>query len=285
MNPTVLNEWILRPPFLAALLLAAAFAGSAFAARLLTKSGAAATFLVGLVVFGMGGGGFAVPLLTFFLTSSLLSRLTKNLRPASNRQEAKGATRDAAQVWANGGMATLLTLGFSYYVRIWPPYQTRYLMMLFLIALATVNADTWATEIGKLSEAVPRLLTNWKPVPAGTSGAISLPGTLGAAAGALIIPLAARLLWTNLTVIEILAVAWAGFLGSLIDSVLGATVQAQYRDAATGETTERTERGGQAAIRVRGLAWVNNDVVNFLASAGGVLCGYILLRYGAYRVF
>ena len=79
---------------------------------------------------------------------------------------------------------------------------------------------------------------------------------------------------------------WAGFLGSLIDSILGATLQAQYKDQTTGETTERNYGAdGRSATLLRGLPWFNNDMVNFLASVGGAICGYILLRYGAYKFY
>ena len=74
-------------------------------------------------------------------------------------------------------------------------------------------------------------------------------------------------------------VAWAGFLGSLIDSLLGASLQLQYRDLQTGDLTERVEINGRFTRQVRGLPWMNNDVVNFLASLGGVLCAYYLLHY------
>ena len=179
-----------------------------------------------------------------------------------------------------------MALLFGLFSAKWPQMQVRYTMLLFLAALSAVNADTWATEIGKLSHSPPRLLTNWKPALPGTSGAISGMGTFGAFCGALIIPLSALLLWTNLTFTEIFAVTWAGFLGSLIDSVLGATLQAQYRDQTTGETTERTYGAdGRSAVLIRGLPWFNNDVVNFLASVGGAICGYILLRYGAYKFY
>src|SRR5260221_14353645 len=95
----------MRPPLWLALLFAVAFAGLAWQARWLTRGGALATLLVGFVVFGLGGGLFAIPLLTFFLSSSLLSHVGKEQKRAANARAAKGARRDAGQVSANGGAA------------------------------------------------------------------------------------------------------------------------------------------------------------------------------------
>lgn len=280
MDATHLAKLLMAPPLWLAFLLAAGFAAGTVAARWLTRSGAIATFVVGFVVFGFGGGKFIVPLLTFFFTSSLLSRLGRQRKAQTKRLVEKGATRDAGQVWANGGSAVALVLVFAVFGHRWPVYETRLLLMLFLAALATVNADTWATEIGAFSPHPPRLLANWKPVPPGTSGAVTGLGLLASVAGAIVIPLSALFLW-NLDAVEFSAVAWAGFLGSLADSVLGASVQALYRDPVSGELTERPAHTGRKTIRARGLPWINNDVVNFLASVLGVLFAWGLLRFGA----
>src|SRR5581483_12141712 len=245
----------------------------------LSRSGALATAIVGFVILGFGGGLFLIPLLTFFLSSSLLSRVGRARKALARSRTAKGSVRDAGQVWANGGVAFALVLLYAYVVRRWPVYETRLILMAYLAALATVNADTWATEIGALSRKAPRSLLDWRMVPAGTSGAVSGLGVLASGLGAIVIPLVALPFW-HLVRVEFVAVAWAGFLGSLLDSVLGAGVQAQYRDPATGELTDRPQAGrGQ---RERGLRWINNDMVNFLASVGGALCAWALLRFSGY---
>lgn len=278
MQAETLSHLLITPPLWFATLLAAAFAMLVGGLRLVSLTGAVATFAVGFIVFGLGGGWFTIPLLTFFFTSSLLSRVGR-LTKGRHTVAAKGATRDAGQVLANGGGACLLVLLFAAVVRSWPVHDSRALLILFLAALATVNADTWATELGALSPAPPRSLRNWKRVAPGTSGAISALGSLAALVGAVVIPLSALPFW-HLNLVEFLIVAWAGFLGSFIDSFLGAGPQVVYRDPMTGELTERTLLEGRRTVPVRGLAWMNNDMVNFLASVGGVFCAWCLLRFG-----
>ena len=277
---TLLDKLVL-PDWRLALFAAGVFALAAAALRLLSISGALATFAVGFVAFGLGGGKFTLPLITFFLTSSLLSLAGRARKAAANARVSRGARRDYVQVLANGGAATLIVLIFWQVSHRWPIENTRYLLMLYLAALATVNADTWATEIGAFSGSAPRLLSSWKSAPTGASGAVTPLGLFAALLGSITVTAVGWLVW-KLSPPEFLAVCWAGFLGSFADSILGASVQAQYRHPVTGEITERTVVESVRAEKVRGIAWINNDMVNFLASVVGIACAWLLLRYGAY---
>ena len=279
MTAQNIGSYLQVPPAWLAALLAALFAGGAWRMRWLNGRGAFSAFLVGFLIFWLGGGKATIPLLTFFLSSSLLSKINRARKSGADIHAEKGSTRDAGQVWANGGMAVaVVVLHRLLLLRGIPMYKLEQLPTLFLAALAAVNADTWATELGRLSGQTPRSLRDGKPVTSGTSGAVSFVGTLAALAGAVVIPLVVCTLWP-LNPAQFACVAWAGFLGSLIDSLLGAGLQVQYRDLTSGELTERLEVEGRVTKRVRGLRWMNNDVVNFLASLGGVLCAYYLLHY------
>lgn len=283
MNHSII-ALLIHPPLWFALLLALALAGGAWAVRWLTLRGAIATAGIGLIVFGMGGGKAAAPLLAFFLSSSLLSKLGKSHKAGMVGRSDQDSVRSAGQVLANGGVAAALVLAHridAYHLSV---DATHTLQILFLAALATVNADTWATELGGLWSGLPRHLASWRRVSPGTSGAISLPGTLASLAGAVFIPFCVYRLWP-LSLPELVVVAWAGFLGSLFDSILGASLQAQYRDPVTSEVTERSRQNGKPSLLIRGLPWVNNDVVNFLASIGGALFAWVLLHYGMRNVF
>jgi uncharacterized protein (TIGR00297 family) len=271
------------------LLLAAGLAGGIAALagilRLLTFSGALAAFAVGFFIFGLGGLPFAVPLLVFFLSSSVLSMVGRRRKEALGIT-AKGARRDGIQVLANGVVPAALAIRYA------TTPDTRATLLLFLASLAAVNADTWATEIGSLFPWRPRLLSTFKQVPHGTSGAVSLFGTLGAAAGAGVIAWAGLLAWPGRTTAllwkpdsaELLTVAWAGFMAAYLDSLLGATLQARYKCEKCGVSTDRSEHCETRAKLTGGFRAVTNDAVNLITSVGGVLFAWILFRYYAYPI-
>ena len=144
--------------------------------RMLNGSGVLAAALLGFAVLAYGGWGWALLLLAFFGSSSLLSRAFKSRKANVAADFAKGGQRDWAQVAANGGMA-LIALSLWLVGLIDGGQAT----LLYAGALATVNADTWATELGVLSRQAPRLVTSWRQVPKGTSGGGTGQGKIGRA--------------------------------------------------------------------------------------------------------
>jgi uncharacterized protein (TIGR00297 family) len=240
----------------------------------LTRGGTLAAVVVGGVTFGAGGPLAGLLLILFFLSSSVLSRLS----PASKRRLVahfeKGGRRDQAQVLANGGVAAALAVGYGL-------TSDPAMMAALAGALAAANADTWATEIGVLSQRRPRLVTSGRPVEAGTSGAVSAAGLLAAAAGAALIALVAG--WGMSAPVLAAAVMAGGFLGAMADSLLGATVQAIYFCPECGKETERYpfHLCGAATTRLRGWSWLRNDEVNLAASlVGAVVAALIWLVSG-----
>lgn len=259
---------ITLPQILLGVGLAAFVSLTAWKVRVLTPSGAWGAFITGSVIFGLGGLQWAVLLLTFFFTSSGLSRLFKGRKQVVNEKYAKGSRRDWGQVFANGGVATFI-IGFHL---LFPESELPWLG--FAGALAAANADTWATELGIFNPSLPRMITTGKQVPAGTSGGVSLLGTLATTAGAALVGLIGWLFTPALPAgTMIVAVTAAGLVGSLFDSFLGATVQAIYRDPHLNKETEKIvlDENGYPTAPVRGWEWMNNDMVNFSAT----LCGAI----------
>lgn len=231
-------------------LLAATVCALSLRWRLLSASGAAAAFVVGAVVFGAGGWRAALPLLMFFLTSNAWGRWRRARKRALDIE--KGGPRDAWQVASNGGLPAVVVILARLF-----PHQAELFDIAFAAAFAEANADTWATEVGAGANQAPRLITTFARVSAGRSGAVSLVGTLAAVAGAAVVGLASLPLFDrSARGMALGIVVVAGIAGALMDSLLGATAQAQ-------------EIGG----RKTGIAWIGNDLVNFLASAFAALAG------------
>ena len=255
------------------ILLAIIIAYLAYRARSLDRSGAYAAFIIGTVIFGLGGWRWAVLLLTFFITSSGLSRAFKERKREANEKYAKGGQRDAGQVFGNGGIPALFAA-----LHVFLP-EANWPWLVFAASLAAVNADTWATELGVLNPTSPRLITDLrKVVEKGTSGGVSLVGTLAALAGAGVIGLLAAFLSpTGIDCSFFLWVTIAGLLGALFDSLLGATVQAIYYCPTCQKETERnpTHSCGTGTTQIRGWKWLNNDWVNFACGVFGVVIVFV----------
>ena len=250
-------------------LLASLVAYAAHRAHSLNQRGAAAAIIVGTVVFGIGGWQWAVLLLTFFVTSSGLSRAFKSRKAGLSEKFSKGHERDAGQVFGNGGLATLFAALHAVYPESILPWIG------FAASLAAVNADTWATELGVLNPTPPRMITDLRQrVEKGTSGGISLFGTLASLAGSAIIALPAVLLSPMgiLRTTDFLILTAAGLAGSLFDSFLGATVQAMYFCPTDKKETEKhpLHTCGTETVHIRGWKWLDNDCVNFACGVFGV---------------
>lgn len=257
-----------------AVLLSALIVALAFWRGSLSPSGAVGALIVGTVTFGLGGWQWGVLLALFFISSSLLSHYKEREKQAVAEKFDKGHRRDIWQVFANGGAGAFFALMNGFWPSpVWLP--------LFVGAMAAMTADTWATELGTLSKRPPRLITNGRVVPVGTSGGISAFGTAVSFGGGLLIGGAAALLTGQWWLV--LAGGVGGLAGSLFDSLLGATVQQIYVCAVCQKETEKRVHCGQATRPLRGWGWMNNDLVNFLASVFGgltaLLIGFLLVDW------
>jgi uncharacterized protein (TIGR00297 family) len=255
-------------------LLAILIAFLAYKARSLSTSGAVAAAFTGTIIFGIGGLPWAILLLTFFITSSALSRAFKKRKANLEEKFSKGHKRDAGQVFGNGGIATFFAaLNYFYPNEPW-------VWVGFAASLAAVNADTWATELGVLNPNPPRMITDLtKVVEKGTSGGISLVGTLASLAGSALIAFLASLLTDNWSLF--LLIAASGLAGSLFDSLLGGTVQAMYYCPTDQKETEKhpLHTCGTETVHIRGWKWLDNDLVNFSCGVFGTVVALLMLYF------
>lgn len=194
----------------------------------LSLCGIAAANIVGIVVYLLGGLVAFLVILAFFAIAEFCTRF------ARKRLGEEHGKRTTSNIFGNAGAAVIaLVLGQQ---------------IAFFGAIACALADTVSSEIGMLSKKKPRLITTWEEVEAGTDGGITALGVAAGFAAAAAIALIYFLFDGRLMAIAV--ISFAGVLGSLVDSVLGAAF----------------EREGK----------MNNMEVNFIASISGALIAYAL---------
>lgn len=237
----------------------------AYRRQSLTKIAAIAAFGLAASLYLIGGPLFFILLMVFFLSSTFLSGFKEERKEKIEKElHQKTGKRDFIQVLANGGAALIMAILYGV-------TGSEIHVLGVAIAFAACNADTWASEIGILSQKPPISLITRKPVQWGISGGVSALGVLASIGGALLVALTYGLfrmadgvsfeLFKELGLIVI-----GGTLGALVDSLLGETLQVKYRSHETGSLTEKPTIGGIKNERVHGFTLINNDFVNFVSS-------------------
>ena len=218
--------------------------------KFLTPDGAIGAAAVGFIVMYIGGVSGIVLLLFFFLSASIISKLTRAY--GEERTE-----RSLMQVIANGVPACLSLILFRI-----TPYPEAFLVA-FAASVAEAEADTLSGDIGRLSHRDPVSIITFTRLPKGLSGGITVLGLVsGVIASFLIALLFAGTFGSSLK--AFITIAAAGFIGSVLDSFLGATIQVQYRRK-DGTLTEKAYENGEQNERARGIRWIDNDMVNLLS--------------------
>ncbi|MGB9664041.1 MAG: DUF92 domain-containing protein [Ignavibacteria bacterium] len=242
--------------FLLAFFLALLISLASFKVNFLDFGGSASTFLLALFIYGIGGWKWTVPILTFFILSSLLSKIAERLskKDVSSIFE-KGSRRDYKQVLANGGvplliivMSNLLPANIDWY-------------KIYLLSIAISTADTWSTEFGTLFAKNVYLITNFKKVMPGISGGISFIGTIGGVLGSVFIVLSAGF-FIELSIRTFISIILFSLIGNLFDSLIGATIQVTYQCSTCGKLTEKKIHCDGETIYFKGVKFIDNDMVN-----------------------
>jgi len=255
----------------------------------LSKSGLIGASLVGLATFSNPQVLTTVVLLVFFVSSSMLTKFHFDRKQTLEEGLTKAGQRGFIQVMCNGLTGSVMAVLYQYNLSSNPSYAnlcltsgdwTTFFLLCFIGHYACCCADTWASEVGILNPDWPYLITTLKQVPPGTNGAISLLGTLASLMGGQTIGLVSALtlryqhpecgLRLGLMGLGIIA----GLTGSLIDSLLGATVQATYLNKTTNKIIHGTPAPSTTIEKskdlkpkcISGKDYIDNNMVNFLSS-------------------
>ena len=258
----------------------------------LTKSGAAAAFLVGFLSVVVGARGFN--LLVFYQIGTTATKFKKDIKiKIDGTIAATGSqARGPSQVLACSVIAVFLGLVHGIFCGAERPIQftdESYLASSLTCAIiahhATCLADTLASELGILSNAQPVLVTQpWRRVPSGTNGGVTALGFFWSAFGGLIIGLSTILLDSLSGIAPLYVVPMMGFtttcglLGSFLDSLLGATVQQTYYDPDSKMVFQQDDEKPSSAKLLVGQDLLTNEMVNLVSTAlttaiGGLILG------------
>lgn len=184
--------------------------------RFLTRSGSLSAYLLGVYLLGILGVRWAVPVIFFFISSVLFTKL--NAR-ANKKPSIISQPRNSWQVLANSMAAVIFSA-------IYLISQDSFFIFLFLASVAAVTADTWASEIGPVFNRKCFSLASFKTGKAGISGGISVAGSVAALLGSFSIAvLSFYLFFSDLNFRIILMITLSGFFASFVDSVLGAFLE------------------------------------------------------------
>jgi uncharacterized protein (TIGR00297 family) len=209
----------------------AVVAAAGYRAQTVRVSGAVGGAVLGTVILVCTGWQGWVLLLLTFGVAVITSRLGLRRKQRLGIAEERGGRRGAGNAFANTGVAAFAAVMAAL------TYAHDPALLAFTAALVAGGSDTVASEIGKAWGRRTFLLTTLRRVPPGTSGAMSLEGTLAGLGGAALLALAACTLGL-IELADVGIVVLAATVGALVESALGATLEA------------------------RGI--VNNDVLNFI---------------------
>jgi uncharacterized protein (TIGR00297 family) len=239
------HGWASSPDRLAiAAAVTLAFAVLARALRGVSRSGAVAGgFACFLLFAGAGPAAFAT-LAALFLMTWVATRLGYRRKLSLGLAERREG-RNAWQILANLAVAALGSVAFS-------ASGNRILLVAVAAALAEAATDTVASEIGQYRGPDARLITTWERVPPGTDGGITIPGSIAGLAAGLVIAAVATV-GGMLPQTQLWIPVAAGFVGMLIDSILGAALQ---------------RRG-----------WISNQTVNLFATLAAAGLAYALAAF------
>jgi uncharacterized protein (TIGR00297 family) len=249
-----------------------AFALVAVLLNTIDARGFLASAIVGFAIMYGGGIQWFVEVAVFFTLGVIFTLYKYGYKRSIGGAQGKGGARNWPHILANGGFASLIAVW-----NLVAPSSA--LGALFLGAISTSAADTVATELGLLSHSQPRLITHpSKVVRPGTSGGVSPLGFVGAAFASLVIGLMAVSLGILSDPYVVLFVCiFAGILGAVVDSLIGAAVQRKGYCVICLKPTEALKHCGEWTRPTQGSKYVENNVVNVLSTVAGAVGGLAIL--------
>ncbi len=216
--------------------------------KALTTAGLFHAFGLGVLIWAtLGWQGYAV-ILTYFALGTAITYVGKDIKEARGIGEKRSGARGPENLWGSAGVAAVCALGYGLYPHpLW--------LLGYVSSLSTKLADTMASEVGKAFGKTTYLITNFRSVPPGTEGAVSLEGTTAGIVGSIAIAVVGWLVGMITVPQGLLLCVGAALIATNLESLIGATLQTRWQ-------------------------WMTNEIVNgintFLGATIAVGFSYLL---------
>ena len=264
---------LVSPTLIAVLIVSPLLAAVAIKSRAMaTDAGIAAFFLFAATSFFGNDFVPVVFIAILFLISTAVSIIGKKLSGRYKGIDEEHKPRRAKQVVAVGLFAVVALIAYKY-------SNANLFYYIFFLALIEQMADSMASDIGKLTKRKNLNIITFKPIEKGISGGVSLLGTSSALISSFLFA-SIPFLWGAISVKVFLFIALFAFVGTLIDSVVGALFQSLYRCESCAQLTEDMVHCGAPATRVKGLKVVDNVAVNYIAGFMTCVLGLLFIFIG-----
>ncbi len=242
---SALNPWIVAVGFNTIL----AAIGLVLPKRLLTTAGLVHAWILGIILWGsLGWRGYFV-VLVYFFAGSAVTRLGMKQKQAAGIAEKRAGARGPENVWGSAFAGAICALSVAFL----PPtadFWRSLLLLGYMASFCTKLSDTTASEVGKVYGKRTFLMTSLSPVPPGTEGAVSVEGTVAGAVASVVLAVFG---WTVELIdpVGIVICVIAAFIGTSLESVIGATLQPKY-------------------------VWMTNEVVNAINTVLGASAAILI---------
>ena len=234
----------------------------AYLKKALTMPALILAVLFSTLITYFGGLTSVIILVVVFLGSIITKLFHKNKK--SNK-------RKLIQIISNVGIGALSLIIYKF-------TSNDLYLLIYASVMAESLADTLASDIGVLSKSEPINILTFKKGERGLSGNISFLGLTSALIGSLLIG-TIYYIGMDKSITSFIIIILSGFLGSLIDSILGASIQVKYKCTKCKKITERKEHCGKKTNYYKGIKWIDNNLVNLLSNAIVFIILLIILNY------
>ncbi len=223
----------------------------AYRAGIADMSGLLSATLVGVLIIAFTDVWWFLLLLTFYLLGGGFTNYKYRYKQSLGIAQGKGGARGYKNVFSNSLVAIVASIGYTIF-----PHAANIFLYIYLGSVATATGDTLASEIGTTYKGKPRMITTLKEVEPGVDGGVSSLGEIAAIFGSMVIALFALLVGVieidQYCLLGMSIITISGFVGTNIDSLLGATMQKRGILSNNGVNLAATIAGGVVA----GVMWI-----------------------------